>query len=330
MKSDSKTTKLTRRQMLGTDGQGCGGIGGDDPADPKCDSLLRFGGGDRAEGRRGHRPRHHIAGEDLSARMGRVWRSAAVEPESRSGRTRLLSAPAGPALTAMWSKDSGPGEVKFADAKALITTATFSTPGAYVLRLTADNGQSKDSSTLNVSVETPPPAKQLDAVYTKNFKINSPLWNARAKALMVSWIPHCIDQINRTDLTQGPGGIDNFVEAGKSAARRAARRAQGLRVLQRLGAPDGGGDEHRADDRPAGRSGDHQGAREDARHAGRLDSQDPGRAGARRLSADRVHAAARGRARQRSIPARSRTGNGAAITKATPRATSWNRPSTTT
>ena len=116
----------------------------------------------------------------------------------------------------MWTKDSGPGEVKFADAKALITTATFSTPGAYVLRLTVDNGQSKDSSTLNVSVETPPPAKQLDAVYTKNFKINSPLWNARAKALMVSWIPHCIDQINRTDLTQGPGGIDNFVEAGKT------------------------------------------------------------------------------------------------------------------
>ena len=34
----------------------------------------------------------------------------------------------------MWTKDSGPGDVKFADAKALITTATFSTPGAYVLR----------------------------------------------------------------------------------------------------------------------------------------------------------------------------------------------------
>ena len=32
---------------------------------------------------------------------------------------------------------------------------------------------------------------------------------------MVSWIPHCIEQINRTDLKQGPGGIDNFVEAGK-------------------------------------------------------------------------------------------------------------------
>jgi DUF1680 family protein len=124
-------------------------------------------------------------------------------------------APAGPAPTAIWSKESGPGEVKFEDPKALITTATFTTPGAYVLRLTADNGQTKSSSTLNVSVEVPPPAKQLEAVYTKNFKINSKFWNARAKALVVNWIPHCIDIINRNDVTLGPGGIDNFIEAGK-------------------------------------------------------------------------------------------------------------------
>jgi DUF1680 family protein len=122
----------------------------------------------------------------------------------------------GPAPAVSWSKDSGPGAVTFADPKALITTAAFTTPGAYVVKLTVDNGQATTSSTLNVLVETPPPAKQLDAVYTKNFKIDSKLWNARAKALMVSWIPHCIDQINRTDLTQGPGGIDNFVEAGKA------------------------------------------------------------------------------------------------------------------
>jgi DUF1680 family protein len=150
----------------------------------------------------------------------RGWAGYGDPPRSNQNRGRQTSAaspaPSGPPFTAMWTKDSGPGEVRFADPKALITTATFSTPGAYVLRLTVDNGASKDSSTLDVSVETPPPARQLDAVYTKNFKIDSPLWNARAKALMVSWIPHCIDQINRTDLTQGPGGIDNFVEAGKA------------------------------------------------------------------------------------------------------------------
>lgn len=117
--------------------------------------------------------------------------------------------------TTTWSKESGPGPVIFADPKALITSASFKTPGAYVLKLTVDDGQTKAASTLNVRVQNAPPAKQLDAVYTKTFKVNSPFWNARHKALMASWIPHCIDQINRTDLEIGQGGIDNFVEAGK-------------------------------------------------------------------------------------------------------------------
>lgn len=121
----------------------------------------------------------------------------------------------GAAPNVLWSKASGPGDVKFADAKALVTTATFTQPGAYVLNLTADDGQSKNSSTLNVTVETPPPARQLGAVYTKNFRINSKFWDARVKALVVNWIPHCIDIINRSDVTLGPGGIDNFIEAGK-------------------------------------------------------------------------------------------------------------------
>jgi uncharacterized protein len=122
----------------------------------------------------------------------------------------------GPTPDITWSKESGPGPVTFADAKSLITTAVFKTLGAYVLKLTATNGQNTASSTLNVMVEAPPPVKQLDAVYTKNFKINDGLWKARAKALIVNWIPHCIDQNNRTDLTVGLGGIDNFVEAGKA------------------------------------------------------------------------------------------------------------------
>ncbi len=126
------------------------------------------------------------------------------------------AAPTGPAPSGVWSKESGPGTVTFADPKALTTTATFSGLGAYVLKLTATNGETTHASTLHVAVEAPPPAKQLEAVYTKNFKISSPFWNARAKALIVNWIPHCIEQINRTDLTTGEGGIDNFINAGKA------------------------------------------------------------------------------------------------------------------
>ncbi len=124
-------------------------------------------------------------------------------------------APAGPAVTVLWTKESGPGEVRFEDPKALVTTATFTRPGAYVIKLAADNGQIRSSSTLNVSVEAPPPAQQLGAVYSKNFKIHSKFWDARVRALIVNWIPHCIDVINRNDVTLGPGGIDNFIEARK-------------------------------------------------------------------------------------------------------------------
>jgi uncharacterized protein len=144
---------------------------------------------------------------------------SAAETPANAGVDRVTILPgktylrgiASPDASATWSKLSGPGDVSFQDPNALITTATFKTPGSYVLKLTAGN----NSSTLNVSVETPPPAHQLEAVYTRNFKINSKFWNARAKVLIVNWIPHCIDIINRNDVTLGPGGIDNFVQAGK-------------------------------------------------------------------------------------------------------------------
>jgi len=122
-----------------------------------------------------------------------------------------------PAATPVsWSKESGPGEVRFESAKAADTTATFSAPGNYVLKLTAGSADLCSSSTLGVKVELPPPPERLDVVYTKKYKINSPLWNARAKALIVHWIPHCIDQINNPNLREGQGGIDNFVEAAKA------------------------------------------------------------------------------------------------------------------
>ena len=76
------------------------------------------------------------------------------------------------------------------------------------------------TSELTVKVTSPPPPERLDVVYTKRYKIDSPLWNARAKAMIVNWIPWCIDQINRTDLKLGEGGLDNFIEAGKGFAGR--------------------------------------------------------------------------------------------------------------
>jgi DUF1680 family protein len=132
-----------------------------------------------------------------------------------SGKVKSLK-PDSVATRVTWAKEAGPGGVKFENPNAAQTTATFSAPGKYVLRLTAGEGTLSSSSTLNVKVELPPKSERLDVVYTKRYQIDSPLWNARAKSLIVNWIPHCIDMINRTNLTQGQGGIDNFVEAAKA------------------------------------------------------------------------------------------------------------------
>lgn len=118
--------------------------------------------------------------------------------------------------TVRWSKVSGPGNVTFADATAAETTATFSTPGEYVLKLTATGDKEHNDSTLVVQAEQAPPKERLDVVYTTRYSIDNPLWNERAKTLIVSWIPHCVAQIERTDLTQGQGGLDNFIEAAKA------------------------------------------------------------------------------------------------------------------
>jgi len=122
----------------------------------------------------------------------------------------------GPGNLVRWAKESGPGHVVFANASLPSTTATFSVPGDYVLKLTATGDKEQAVSTLNVRAEAAPPRQRLEVVYTKKYSIDSPLWNARAKSLIVDWIPHCIDYCERTNLTQGQGGIDNFLEAGKA------------------------------------------------------------------------------------------------------------------
>jgi hypothetical protein len=55
-------------------------------------------------------------------------------------------------LTSLWSVLSGPGEVAFADATAPATAATFSAAGAYVLRLTADDGALTSADDVVVTV----------------------------------------------------------------------------------------------------------------------------------------------------------------------------------
>jgi DUF1680 family protein len=140
-----------------------------------------------------------------------------------SGNIRSVT----PVTRTSWKKFSGPGNVSFVNENSLSTTAAFSVKGDYVLTLTVEENKLSSASSLNVKVQQSPPEDRLDVVYTKPYKINSPLWNSRAKALMVNWIPWCIDQINRTDLTLGQGGLDNFIEAGKALRGETHKRHLG-------------------------------------------------------------------------------------------------------
>lgn len=115
-----------------------------------------------------------------------------------------------------WKKISGPGTVQFNDAGSLKATASFSAIGDYELAMTATEGNLSQTSSIKVKVHNPPPAQRLDVVYTKKYKIDNKLWNDRAKAMIVNWIPYCIAQNERTDLTIGQGGLDNFIEAAKA------------------------------------------------------------------------------------------------------------------
>src|ERR1700752_3606344 len=131
-------------------------------------------------------PLNAIAGVDrVVMKGGRTylngWAGYGEPPRrTRGGRGAAPAPPPdnpGPAPATAWSKMSGPGDVTFADAKAAVTTATFSTPGDYILPVTADNGTAKATSPVAVKVELPPPATQLTPVWTTRYSIDSPLWD---------------------------------------------------------------------------------------------------------------------------------------------------------
>jgi RHS repeat-associated protein len=67
--------------------------------------------------------------------------------------------PAGSSLTSTWSKVSGPGTVEFGGPNVTVTSAAFSEPGTYLLRLTAVDSQltSSDDVVVNVDPENHAP-----------------------------------------------------------------------------------------------------------------------------------------------------------------------------
>jgi hypothetical protein len=86
---------------------------------------------------------------------------------SLSGTVTDDGLPSGAVVSASWSQMSGPGTVTFANASAPVTTATFSTSGTYVLRLTASDTalSASDDITIVVNPVPPPSTSGLSAQY---------------------------------------------------------------------------------------------------------------------------------------------------------------------
>lgn len=82
-----------------------------------------------------------------------VASSSAVSLDGTVSDDGLPNPPA--TVTTTWSQVSGPGSVAFANSAAVDTTATFSTAGTYVLKLTASDGALVASDEITITVTAP-------------------------------------------------------------------------------------------------------------------------------------------------------------------------------
>ena len=132
---------------------------------------------------------------------------------------------AGQSESVMWSKKSGPGEATFSNAAAANTAATFSAPGEYELMFTTRAGELSATDALKVRVQPAVPLAKLSPVELTRYSLGGAFWSARAKAMIVNWVPHCAAVCE--NLGDPRGGLANFIEAGKKNAGRPANRQVG-------------------------------------------------------------------------------------------------------
>jgi Tol biopolymer transport system component len=87
-------------------------------------------------------------------------------------------------VTTLWSKVTGPGEVTFANANAVDTTATFSAAGAYILRLTSSDSELNAFDDVTVMVEAAPDVQRIAFTSSRGGNRDIYLMNADGTAII--------------------------------------------------------------------------------------------------------------------------------------------------
>ncbi len=330
VKSDSKTARLTRRQMLGRTGKAAVGSA---VMGPLIQSAILSCAGAAETGLKG------VAGIDRVTILPgktylRGWAGYGdpppLEPESPTAGRRLSSGPRRTRAHSRVEQGFRPGRRQVRRRQS----ADHHRDLLHARRLcpAADRGQRADQGLLyaeRVGGDAAAGQAARRGLHQELQDQQPALERARqgADGELDSALHR---QINRTDLKQGPGGIDNFVEAGKALRGEPHGAHKGYVfsnawVHQTVEAmsialmidPQGDPEIIQAHEKMRATLEDWI--------PKILAAQEPDGYLQTAFTLPRVDAARQYRPRTRSS-----TGNGAAITKATPPATSWNRPSITT
>ena len=141
--------------------------------------------------------------------------------------------PRGSTLTVNWSVVSGPGNVTFADANAATTTATFSAPGSYILKLTANDTEFtvEDQLTITVYPENQPPTANAGEDQTLRLPNAAPLHGV----VTDDGFPHGSTLVSTWTQVSGPAAV-TFADA--SAADTTATFTTAGTYVLRLTAND--------------------------------------------------------------------------------------------
>jgi hypothetical protein len=111
--------------------------------------------------------------------------------------------PAATPTTIAWSVSSGPGTVTFANANAPSTTATFSTPGTYVLTLTATAAGLTSRARVTITVNAPAAPPTVSAGPNQTITLPS----AATLAGSVTVVPTGTTATIAWSMSSGPGSV---------------------------------------------------------------------------------------------------------------------------